>query len=98
HALKPLLDHPAPLTTVYLDVSRDEEGDREVRTRWQGLRRTLQAAGASQATLETLEDVVLARTGVAGRHGRFLVASGEEIIFDRLLATPPARDDAHHGG
>ncbi|HEY3436990.1 MAG TPA: hypothetical protein VGK35_04815 [Actinotalea sp.] len=97
--LKPLLDHDGPLTTVCLDVSHaDEGGDREVRSRWNGLRRTLEQQGAPAATLDALADVLLRQTHVPGPHGRFVIASQDRILFDRVLADAPLRDTASHGG
>ncbi|NCT91745.1 hypothetical protein GXB85_12400 [Cellulomonas sp. APG4] len=98
-SLKPLLDHEGPLTTVSLDVTRaDEAGDREIRSRWGGLRRTLEQQGAPARTLDTLADVVLRPTHVPGPHGRFVVAAGDQVLFDRVLAGPPQRDEAFHDG
>lgn len=98
-SLKPLLDHVGPLTTVCLDVTRaDEAGDREVRSRWNGLRRRLEQAGAPPATIEAIADVMLRPTHVPGSHGRFVVASGSRIVYDRVLAGPPVHEEAFHDG
>ncbi|WP_024288884.1 Vms1/Ankzf1 family peptidyl-tRNA hydrolase [Cellulomonas sp. KRMCY2] len=98
-SLKPLLDHDGPLTTVCLDVTRaDEAGDREIRSRWNGLRRSLEQAGAPPSTLELMAAAVLRPTHVPGPHGRFVVAAGEQILFDRVLAEAPAREEAFHDG
>lgn len=98
-SLKPLLDHHGPLTTVCLDVSRDDEaGDKEVRNRWQGVRRTLESLGTPTESMDVLEEVVLTKTGVPGPHGRFVVASGPDVLYDRLLAAPPVRAEAFHDG
>ncbi|MCL3860298.1 Vms1/Ankzf1 family peptidyl-tRNA hydrolase [Actinotalea sp. K2] len=98
-SLKPLLHHDGPLTTVCLDVTRgDEAGSREIRSRWNGLRRALDEMGAPGDTLEALEEVVLRPTHVPGPHGRYVVASGTDILFDRVLADAPVRDEAFHNG
>ncbi len=48
--LKPLLGHPGPLATVYIDATRaNEAGDREVENRWKGVRRQLHQEGAPDA-------------------------------------------------
>jgi len=97
--LKPLLDHDGPLTTVCLDVTRAEEaGDRELRSRWNGLRKRLEAAGAPSETIDALADVVLRTTHVPGPHGRFVVASGARILYDRVLSGPPTHEEAFHDG
>lgn len=98
-SLKPLLDHDGPLTTVCLDVTRpDELGDREIRNRWGGLRRALEHQGAPQRTCDALADLVLRPTHVPGPHGRFVVLAGTEVLFDRVLADAPAREEAFHDG
>jgi len=98
-SLKPLLDHVGPLTTVCLDVTRAEEaGDRELRGRWNGLRRALEHAGAPAATIEAIADVVLRPTHVPGPHGRFVVAEAGRVVYDRVLAGPPTREEAFHDG
>ncbi len=101
-ALKPLLDHDGPLTTVSMDVTRgDEVGDRDLRNRWQGLRRSLEAQGAPLATLDDLGDLMRRPTHVPGPHGRLLVVGtgpqGTEIVLDRVLSVAPVRDEAVHG-
>lgn len=96
-SLKPLLDHDGALTTVCLDVTKaDEAGDREIRNRWHSLKRSLEHQGAPEETVEAIADVVLRPTHVPGPHGRLVVASGTEILFDRVLADAPARQEAFH--
>ncbi len=99
-SLKPLIHHDGPLTTVCLDVTRGDEssGDREVRSRWNGMRRELEHQGASAEALQAIEDLVLRPTHVPGPHGRYVVASGSRILMDRVLAAPPVRDEAFHDG
>lgn len=97
--LKPLLDHRGPLTTVSMDVTRaDEAGDRELRGRWNGLRRGLERHRVPKRTLDALAEVMLRPTHVPGPHGRFVVAAGDQILYDRVLAGPPTRDVASHDG
>lgn len=98
-SLKPLLDHDGALTTVCLDVTKpDEVGDREIRNRWGALRRSLEHQQAPPATIEAIAEIVLRPTHVPGPHGRFVVAAGTDILFDRVLADAPARDEAFHDG
>jgi hypothetical protein len=98
-SLKPLLDHSGPLATVCMDATRAEEaGDRELRSRWSGLRRRLESAGAPQETIEAIAEVVLRPTHVPGPHGRFVVAAGAEVLYDRVLAVPPVREEAFYEG
>lgn len=98
-ALKTLLDHEGPLTTVCLDTTRaDELGDREVRNRWGSLKRSLEHQGAPPATIALLAETVLRPTHVPGPHGRFVVAGADGILFDRVLADAPAREEAFYDG
>ena len=99
-SLKPLLHHDGPLTTVCLDVTRGDEssGDREVRSRWNGMRRSLEQSGAPAETIAAIEEVVLRPTHVAGPHGRYVVAARGRVLWDQVLPEPPARDEAFHDG
>lgn len=99
-SLKPLLHHDGPLTTVCLDVTRGDEssGDREVRSRWNGMRRSLEQADAPAETIAAIEEVVLRPTHVAGPHGRYVVAARGRVLWDQVLPEPPARDEAFHDG
>lgn len=95
HWLKPLLGRPAPFITVLIDATRaDASGDEEVAGRWRSLRRDLERAGASTDVLDALEQEVTRPTGVAGPHGRVLVADSQEVVIDRVLREPPARSTA----
>ena len=101
-ALKPLLDHEGALTTVSMDVTRgDEVGDRDLRSRWQSLRRALESQGAPTSTLDAAAELMLRPTHVPGPHGRLLVVGttpgGTEVVLDRVLAAAPNRDEAVHG-
>lgn len=99
-SLKPLLHHDGPLTTVCLDVTRGDEssGDREVRSRWNGMRRSLEQSGAPVETVAVIEEAVLRPTHVAGPHGRYVVAAEGRVLWDQVLPEPPARDEAFHDG
>lgn len=98
-SLKPLLEHDGDLTTVCMDVTKpDEVGDREIRNRWGALRRSLEHQQAPPGTIDALAEIVLRPTHVPGPHGRFVVAAGTEILFDRVLADAPAREEAFHAG
>lgn len=95
HWLKPLLGRPGPFITVLLDATRaDASGDAEVAGRWKSLRRELSAAGASDTVLDVIEERVTRPTGVAGPHGRVVIADSTEIVVDRTVKEPPARSSA----
>jgi hypothetical protein len=89
--LKPLVGRPGPFATVYLDATRSAEaGDKDVVNRWRAVRRGLQQQGAPEGVLDALEDAALKRTGVAGAHGRVLIADEDQVLVDRVLRNPPA--------
>lgn len=99
HWIKPLIGIPGPFATIYLDATRgDESGYREVMNRWQGLRRSLKEQGAPSELLNTLEDRIAQPTHAGGSLGRFLIAARGEILVDRILKTPPAKDEAIFAG
>lgn len=96
HWLKPLLGRPAPFVTVHLDATRaDASGDGEVEGRWRALRRELERSGAAAAVLDEIEERVTRPTGVAGPHGRVVVADAHGVVVDRVLKEAPAQSTAH---
>lgn len=98
-SLKPLIGHRGPLSWVCIDLTpADEVGDRDLRGRWNGLRRRLEQDGAPPETLEAMAGIVLRPTHVPGPHGRLLVLDGTEVLFDRVLSAAPPREGAGHGG
>ncbi|PFG42701.1 hypothetical protein ATJ88_1371 [Isoptericola jiangsuensis] len=89
--LKPLVGHPGPFATVYLDATRSvEAGDKDVANRWRAVRRALEKQGAPATVLTDLDDVVAVPTRVAGTHGRVLIADSTGVLVDRVLKEPPA--------
>ncbi|MCA5893306.1 hypothetical protein LEP48_08030 [Isoptericola sp. NEAU-Y5] len=89
--LKPLVGHPGPFATVYLDATRSAEaGDRNVANRWRAVRRTLEKQGAPDAVLAELDEAVDRPTRVPGPHGRVLIADADGVLVDRVLREPPA--------
>lgn len=94
--LRPLLGQQAPFTTVHLDVTGEgEPAAREARERWRGLRRQLVTDGASEATLDLIEEALTPPTGSAG--GRVVIANPQGILVDRTLMAGPASSSAVHG-
>jgi hypothetical protein len=89
--LKPLVGHPGPFATVYLDATRSvEAGDKDVANRWRAVRRTLEKQGAPATVLSDLDDAVDVPTRVHGTHGRVLIADSTGVLVDRILREPPA--------
>ncbi|WP_278236988.1 hypothetical protein [Isoptericola sp. AK164] len=88
--LKPLVGHPGPFATVYLDATRSvEAGDKDVANRWRSVRRSLAKQGATDTVLSDLDASVDRPTWVHGPHGRVLIADDEGVLVDRVLREPP---------
>src|SRR5690625_1683948 len=99
HWIKPLIGIPGPFATVYLDATRgDESGYREVMNRWQGLKRSLTNQKTPSGLLEMLEERISEPTHAAGQVGRLLIAGQDQILVDRVLKTPPIKDEAVYAG
>jgi hypothetical protein len=93
--LRTVVEPPGPVATVYLDASHDtEDAANAVALRWAELRAALEAEGADQATVEALESAITAGHPPVGRAGRVLVARAGEVVLDRYLPNPPARQSA----
>jgi hypothetical protein len=90
-SLRTVLAEAAPTTTVWIDASRGEEnGDHEVRLRWQDLADRLRDAGAPDADIEAIAAVATAPTGRPDPSSRLLVARGGRVALDEVVAdTPP---------
>ncbi|PZR55305.1 hypothetical protein DNL40_02735 [Xylanimonas oleitrophica] len=89
--IKPLIGHPGPFATVYLDSTRSADAaDKDVVTRWNGVRRALADQGAPDGVLAAVEDAALRRTRKPGAHGRVIIADESGVLVDKALRTPPA--------
>ncbi|WP_402467562.1 baeRF2 domain-containing protein [Isoptericola aurantiacus] len=89
--LKPLVGHPGPFATVYLDATRSvEAGDKDVANRWRSVRRSLVKQGAAEEVLADLDEAVDRPTRVRGPHGRVLIADADGVLVDRVLREPPS--------
>jgi len=81
--IKRLYQHRGPFVNLHLDVSRESEAAaRGLETRWNTIGRELADAGAHQALLDQVGELVREPTGVPGEARRTVVAHGEDILFD----------------
>lgn len=88
--LKPLLGHPGPFVTLYLDATpAAEAGDRDVANRWRAVRKSLAQQGAPDAVLDDVEAVVLRPTWAGTPHGRVVIADDTGVLVDRVVKSPP---------
>ena len=88
--IKPLIGHPGPFATVYLDATRSvEAGDKDVAGRWKAVRRTLAQQGAPAEVLDAVEDAALRPIRRPGTRGRVIIADGGGVLVDKPLRTAP---------
>jgi hypothetical protein len=87
-ALRPAADLHGDVVTVYVDVSREtESGAQEVDIRVDNLRRELRDAGVGEATIDTVAARLLEPTGHGGDTSRVLVAQGDALVTDMVVAS-----------
>ncbi|WP_182358778.1 baeRF2 domain-containing protein [Tomitella gaofuii] len=82
--LRPVLEHPGPMATVYLENRPPgEDAGTQSRLRWQSVRERLEADGATRATLTAL-DAALQQdpVGEVQADGRVLVACDDGVLLD----------------
>ncbi|WP_425954570.1 hypothetical protein [Xylanimonas sp. McL0601] len=88
--IKPLIGHPGPFATIYLDATRSAEaGDKDVAGRWKAVRRSLAQQGAPDSVLDAVEDAALRPIRKVGAHGRVIIADGSGVLVDKALHTAP---------
>ena len=96
-ALRPAADLFGEVATAYVDVSRtNEDAAHEVEVRAANLRRDLLDAGADESLVDAVTTRVVEPTGHGGETSRVVVAHGDGLVTDMVLASVvPARQ--HHG-
>ena len=96
-ALRPAADLFGAVATAYVDVSRtNEDAAHEVEVRADNLRRELLDAGADESLVEAVATRVVEPTGHGGETSRVVVAHGDDLVTDMVLASVvPAQQ--HHG-
>lgn len=96
--LRSALENEGPYVSVHLDTTRlDPQAATEIETRWARLRDQLSTAGAPAPLLEEIGETLLTPSALGGRHGRTVIAAGDEIVVDRVLPVPPLHESAHYG-
>jgi len=98
-ALAELYRSEAPLTTVYADSSEDTNDPHRTRDlRRRALREELAAAGAPDADLGLVDEIVGRPSHVGGPVSHFLVLRNGEVLMQELLpGQPRAEHAASHG-
>lgn len=96
--LMPVLETEGPFLSIYIDSTRtDPSAASGLSTRWGHFRSKLAAKGAPEEILEEIEETLLEPSPIGGRHGRAILATGSNILVDRVLPAPPRQDSAHWG-
>jgi peptide subunit release factor 1 (eRF1) len=95
--LRPLYDTPGPWVSVYLDDSLDtERGRAEVGLRWRALREALRRQGATEPTVEAVEQAVRGTAPGSGPHGLAVFAHDPQLIHTEVMVAPPPVDSAEY--
>ncbi len=82
--LRPVLEHPGPVATVYLESRPpSEDAAHQARLRWRAVRESLEAEGAVASALDAVE-TALGRdpVGEVQADGRVIVAAEEAVLLD----------------
>lgn len=88
--LKSLVKAEGPFASVYFDDSHDTaDAMGQLETKWQDIRKELEALGASAAVIGKLEEAVLHHRPPVGRRGRALIANSDQVLVNEQLITPP---------
>ncbi len=96
--LKDALEQEGPFLSLYIDTTRtNENAATEITNRWQHLREKVTKEGAPKSLLDSIEDSILRPSSIGGDHGRAIIASGDEILIDRVLPAPPREDAGAYG-
>lgn len=89
--LAPLLDHPGPWASVYLDTSRaTQDAADHHRLRARAAAESLTAQGADTYTRDAVLRHLAAEPAAGAPPGRALFAAGAEIVLDLPLAAAPS--------
>ncbi len=96
-ALRPAADLFGNVATAYVDVSRaNEDGAREVEIRADNMRRELLDGGADESLVEAVASRIVEPTGHGGDTSRVVIAHGDQLVTDMVLATV-VPGQQHHG-
>jgi hypothetical protein len=88
--LRALRGTSGPVASIIINSSRDaEDADHAVRVRWGKALDDLRSQGADEETLNALEPMLGATTGVPGPHGHVAFAADGEVLAEAVVAEPP---------
>lgn len=77
---------------MYFDDSHDTvEASEQLEAKWHDIRKRLEHRGASTAIVGVVEQAVLNHRPAVGRRGRAVIATGDLVLINEHLITPPAQ-------
>lgn len=88
--LRETLTAQGPFVSVYFDNSGDsvDAGDR-IDARWEEIRRNLARQGAASQAVDAVWTAMRDGASAVGHRGRGLIATGEGVLIDASLPSPP---------
>lgn len=96
--LSPVVAHAGPVGAVHVDASRNSENaEHLVQLRWAEAEAELEQAGAPEGVVALLRERATAADGVAGNHGRTVVADGSTVLLDVATPVPPVHGTGSYG-
>lgn len=79
-----------PFASIYFDDSHDtQDAVEQLEAKWSDIRRQLEDLGAGGALVDRVEEAVLRSRPAVGRRGRAVVATGDRLLINETLVTPP---------
>jgi hypothetical protein len=79
-----------PFASVYFDDSHDTpDAVERLEAQWGDIRKQLEDLGAGPALVQRLQDAVLQHRPAVGRRGRAIIATGEQLLINEPLVSPP---------
>ncbi len=88
--LRWLVNAAGPFASVYFDDSRDTaDAVEHLEATWRDIRKNLEAQGADPAVIDKLEEAVLHYRPAVGRRGRAVIATGDQVLVNEHLISPP---------
>ncbi len=88
--LRWLVTADAPFASIYFDDSHDtSDAVEQLEAKWRAIRGQLEDMGADGEMLGTLEQAVLHHRAAVGRRGRAVIATGNQVLVNEQLISPP---------
>lgn len=80
-----------PFASVYFDDSHDTaDAAGQLDAKWRDIRAHLEHLGASAGILDRLREAILHHQPAVGRRGRAVIVTGDQVLVNEQLVSPPA--------